>query len=223
MISATSGTFAFTAREVGRRSDSVRYHAKTHSLGSAMPRSTALGIIEMIARASSVAGLMAPRDIPVQRLPEPPRLDSPATRTETDDEPPSLTSPSGLVLVAANLMPLVGVFYLGWDLANVMVLYWAESAVIGFYTAVKIAVVGRIAAIVAVPFFVGHFGGFMAGHFLLIHSLFVHNGQFSGVEPEPVEAWSRLFAPVGWSLASLFLSHGCRSSRISSGAASTWA
>ena len=52
--------------------------------------------------------------------------------------------------------------FFGWDLADVMVLFWAESAVVGFYTVLKIAVVGKLMALLVAPFFVGHFGGFMA-------------------------------------------------------------
>ena len=55
------------------------------------------------------------------------------------------SGPLGLVtrlaLVAANMVPLVGVLFLGWDLSSVMVLFWAESAVIAFYTALKMAFV----------------------------------------------------------------------------------
>src|SRR5947207_8973953 len=92
-------------------------------------------------------------------------------------------SPSGLALIAANLVPLGGVLFFGWDLASVIILYWAESAVIGFYTALKIAVVGKFAALFAVPFFVGHFGGFMALHFLLIYNFFVRGLSPAAAEP----------------------------------------
>ena len=51
---------------------------------------------------------------------------------------------SGLALIGANLVPLAGVLFLGWDLASVIVLFWAESAVIGFYTALKMAIVGKL-------------------------------------------------------------------------------
>jgi hypothetical protein len=44
---------------------------------------------------------------------------------------------SGVALVAANIVPLVGVLLFGWDLPAIMVLFLAESAVIAFYTIVK--------------------------------------------------------------------------------------
>jgi len=46
---------------------------------------------------------------------------------------------SAIVLVLANLVPLVGVYQLGWSAPEVMLIYWAESAIICFYTVLKIA------------------------------------------------------------------------------------
>jgi hypothetical protein len=67
----------------------------------------------------------------------------------------------------------VGVLALGWDLAAVLLLYWAESGVIGLSSAAKMVVVGRWRALLMVPFFVFHFGFFMFGHLLFILLVFV--------------------------------------------------
>ncbi len=64
------------------------------------------------------------------------------------------------MLIIVNLIPVAGSVFLDWNLADVMVLYWAESAVIGFFNICKIIVIGRWAALFAAPFFAGHFGGF---------------------------------------------------------------
>ena len=40
-------------------------------------------------------------------------------------------------LVLANLIPLFGVLYLGWSLMLIMILFWLENIVVGFYTIVK--------------------------------------------------------------------------------------
>jgi hypothetical protein len=53
--------------------------------------------------------------------------------------PVTLTSPSALALIIANLVPVAGTIFLGWKLSDVMVLYWAESAVIGIINICKIA------------------------------------------------------------------------------------
>jgi hypothetical protein len=43
------------------------------------------------------------------------------------------------LLIAANLVPLVGVALLGWDLATLVAIYWAENGVVGIFA------IGRIA------------------------------------------------------------------------------
>jgi len=105
-------------------------------------------------------------------------------------------------------VPLAGVLYFGWRLEEVMVLFWAESAVVGFYTLLKMAVVGRWLAPFAGIFFVGHFGAFMAVHFLFIYELFVRGLDARGREPGAVEALTSLFTPLWPALLALFLSHG---------------
>lgn len=44
---------------------------------------------------------------------------------------------STLVLVLANLVPLIGVFALGWSAFNVVALYWMENLIIGLITILK--------------------------------------------------------------------------------------
>ncbi len=45
---------------------------------------------------------------------------------------------SGLTLIAANLLPLLGVIFLGWDAFAILLLYWAENVVIGAINVLKI-------------------------------------------------------------------------------------
>ena len=54
-----------------------------------------------------------------------------------------LLYPSTLILIAANLVPLVGVLLWGWDAFVLLVLYWLETAVIAFWTIVRIAITPR--------------------------------------------------------------------------------
>ena len=97
--------------------------------------------------------------------------------------------------------------FFGRDLGDIMVSYWVESGVIAFYAVLKIAIVGKLAALVAAPFFIGHFGGFMAGHFLLIYSLFLR-GLIPGRAPDAITELSAVFVPIWTSIAALFISHG---------------
>ena len=46
---------------------------------------------------------------------------------------------SAIVLVAVNLIPLVGVAFWGWSLMLILVLYWIESGIVGVINIFKIA------------------------------------------------------------------------------------
>ena len=77
---------------------------------------------------------------------------------------------SALALVGANLLPLLGVLFWDWSTAHVLLVYWAESAVIGIYAIARMIRSGGVAGVGFSLFFVVHYGGFMAGHlaFLII-------------------------------------------------------
>ena len=124
-----------------------------------------------------------------------------------DSTPLSLTSPSTLLLIIVNLIPIAGSIFLGWNLADVMVLYWAESAVIGFFNICKIAVISRWMTLLAGPFFVGHFGGFMSIHFLFIYTIFIKQPQAGNVSGGDLTEVAQLFIDLWPALAALFISH----------------
>lgn len=125
----------------------------------------------------------------------------------TTHPPLTLTSPSALVLIIANLIPIAGSVFLGWNLSDVMVLYWAESGVIGIFNICKIIVIGRWAALFAAPFFAGHFGGFMAVHFLFIYTIFIEQLQTGGEHSGDLTEVALLFTSLWPALAALFISH----------------
>ena len=132
---------------------------------------------------------------------------SPAMTPATTHPPLTLTSPSALVLIIANLIPVAGSVFLGWNLSDVMVLYWAESAVVGFFNICKIIIIGRWAALFAAPFFAGHFGGFMAVHFLFIYTIFIEQFQAGGESAGDLAEVALLFTSLWPALAALFISH----------------
>jgi hypothetical protein len=115
---------------------------------------------------------------------------------------------SAIALVAANLLPLIGVMVFGWKLGDIMVLYWSESAVIAFYTVMKIIVVGKWLAPFPAVFFVGHFGGFMTMHFLFVYGFFIRGLGATGAEPPLREALLGIFGPLWPALLALAISHG---------------
>ncbi|HVZ80183.1 MAG TPA: DUF6498-containing protein [bacterium] len=122
--------------------------------------------------------------------------------------PGALRDPSTLFLLAANLIPLLGVLFWSWDLFLLMMLYWSETAIIGFWHILRMALEAKIFALFLVPFFCVHFGGFMAGHFIFLMALF---GKGRGIEVHSVKDYvdhiligANLWIPF----LALFLSHG---------------
>jgi len=116
--------------------------------------------------------------------------------------------PSVVALLVANLFPLYGVLFLGWDLFGLIVVYWMETGVIGLFAILNIALIAGWMALLLVPFFIVHFGGFMAGHMVFLIQLF---------GPRPGTRFSEIpsflhdeVARQGLWLAvvALFLSHG---------------
>jgi hypothetical protein len=117
------------------------------------------------------------------------------------------SSPSSLLLVIANLVPLAGAAFLGWSLADVMVLYWCESAIIGFFNLCKLIAISRWAALFIGTFFVAHYGAFMAVHFLFIYFLFVQGGQPPGASGGDLQSVTEMFVILWPALLALFVSH----------------
>lgn len=123
------------------------------------------------------------------------------------DPPAGWLTPSTLALIIANLVPLAGAVFLGWKLSDVMVIYWAESAVIGFFNLCKIIVIGRWAALLAGPFFLGHFGAFMAVHFLFIYTIFIEGFNGASTSGGDLSEVAMLFIGLWPALLALLLSH----------------
>lgn len=85
---------------------------------------------------------------------------------------------SAWVLIAANVLPLVGVLFWGWDVFPLLALFWMENVAIGVLNALKMLLADpRDAALwgaklVMVPFFAVHYGMFTAVHGALVMSAF---------------------------------------------------
>ena len=187
------------------------YGANTVRFGSGLDGDLAL---DLSRRSESVAGTVRRGEAhPAELEPawESPQKEVPVMQVKPAavSKPLTLASPSSMLLILANLVPIAGTALLGWRLSDVMVLYWAESAIVGFYNLLKIAVIGRWFALLAGPFFLGHFGAFMAVHFLFIYGIFVEGfgkgGSATGGDLTEVAA---LFVSLWPALLALFLSHG---------------
>ena len=97
-------------------------------------------------------------------------------------------------LLVANALPVVGVLFFGWDAFSIVLLYWTENIVVGFYNVMKMAFVKESSPIISeysstnnlefigipikpgkyslIVFFIIHYGGFTMGHGLAIIALF---------------------------------------------------
>ena len=91
-------------------------------------------------------------------------------------------------LLAANIVPLVGVLFFGWQVSTVLAIFWAETGVIGFYAILRIVYAGRrkellegtvllptnsatVGKLLLAGFFVFHFGVFMVVHGVFLVTL----------------------------------------------------
>jgi len=164
--------------------------------------------IQVVSRTAIRSGEALPEEVAARWEPEIEELPVAALAgPESQASPVTLTSASALALIIANMVPIAGAVFLGWNLSDVMVLYWAESAIIGFFTLCKIIVIGRWMALLAGPFFLGHFGGFMAVHFLFIYAFFVKGPEAMSDAGGDLPDVARLFVILWPALAALFASH----------------
>jgi hypothetical protein len=88
-----------------------------------------------------------------------------------------------IILLTANAIPLFGVLFLRWDIFYIVILYWAENVVIGFYNVLKMVFAAvphpfmHLGKLFLIPFFIVHYGGFTAVHGFFVLALFHKDGQ----------------------------------------------
>ena len=127
-------------------------------------------------------------------------------------------------LLLANLIPVFGVLYLGWDVGSIVVLYWIENLVVGSYTLLKMFITGGTGALSRMLFFCIHYGLFCVIHGLAIMELTRFSGELSALPaqgdwPGPlvlihmfIELLRQIIhvAPeeLLWACIALLLSHG---------------
>ena len=102
------------------------------------------------------------------------------------------------------MVPVAGVLFLGWDTFLLLVLFWAENLVVGFYNVVKMALARGSASpaekLALIPFFIVHYG-----MFTMVHGIFVFI-LFGGVTDDGAD-FSK-FGEIGWGFVALLVSHG---------------
>lgn len=133
-------------------------------------------------------------------------------------------------LVCINLLPLAGVLFFGWDVTNLVLLYWAENLVVGFYNILKMLMAqkgklsGPVGKIFQCLFFTFHYGAFCGAHgfFLLTFFKLGNLGSLGNISenwPGPlvfigllvavlVELKQQFGTEMLFPIIGLFISHG---------------
>ncbi len=121
---------------------------------------------------------------------------------------PIRTRGSLAALLLANVLPLAGVVFLGWDVLEPLLVYWAESMVIGGYTLLRMLTAGQGGPrrLFLMPFFVVHYGMFVTIQLVVMLG-------FLGLDPRPALASPALHGAVAGFVAShgySFVAHWLR-------------
>jgi len=137
---------------------------------------------------------------------------------------------SGYFIIAANLLPLGLVLTGDWGLREILPLYWVESAIIGFFTILKMLLaggpVGKLrgagpglsaaysalavgAKLFISAFFTIHFGLFMFVHGVFLFGFVLQGAQLGPAKVNPMDGalWIDHLAAVKWGIAALFGGH----------------
>ena len=92
--------------------------------------------------------------------------------------------PSALLLLAVNLVPLLGVLSQQWTVLSILLLYWFENVVVGGVNVLRMAfadpksVASDAIKFFLIPFFIFHYGMFCFVHGMFILAFFGHAKHF---------------------------------------------
>ena len=137
-------------------------------------------------------------------------------------------------LIVANLVPLVGVLWFGWDVWGILIIYWLENGIYGLFNVLKMRraegsmdgsstawaetrrrlngfrVNGRPPSgtdkAALIPFFIMHYGIFWVVHGLFVLTLPLF--AFTGANGEPDFGTTLNPLLILFALVGLFISHG---------------
>jgi hypothetical protein len=120
-----------------------------------------------------------------------------------------------IALITVNLFPVFGVLFMGWNVFPLMLLYWSENVIIGFYNVLRMAVCtpqkneSWFIKLFLIPFFIIHYGGFTLGHCAVIITFF-GKSFFEGAAGPRLDILLHIIREYGlpYAALSIFLSHG---------------
>ena len=137
----------------------------------------------------------------------------PVDKKQQFEKTANLGAVSSLALIAANLVPLIGVLFYGWNVVFVLALFWIENLVIGLFNLLKMwtlaAANRQLAAVPTSLFFVVHYGIFCMGHGTLLWSL-LNMGELPVDQyfPNASSGFASLFAQGGTVFMGFFAEFG---------------
>ncbi len=139
-----------------------------------------------------------------------------------------------VALIVANLIPLAGVLWFGWDVWGILIIYWLENGIYGLFNVLKMRradgpedaspeavretrrklsgmrVNGRSPSgmdkATLIPFFIMHYGIFWVVHGLFVLTLPLF--AFTGAQGEPDFGTTLNPLAIAFVLVGLFISHG---------------
>ena len=94
--------------------------------------------------------------------------------------------PSAYVLLATNLIPLVGVLLHNWTVFQVLLLYWCENVVVGGFNVLRMLTarpkseVAWAMKLLMIPFFCVHYGMFTFIHGMIVVAMFGGGATLGG-------------------------------------------
>lgn len=118
-----------------------------------------------------------------------------------------------ILLVAANLLPLAGVFLWDWDVFLLLLLFWCENVIIGLFGIARLVVAASNDTLkegLFLPlFFLVHYGGFMFGHFMVLFGMYSSHLEELGTHAQPEDYYRLVLDSLNWvAVLGLFVSHG---------------
>ena len=136
----------------------------------------------------------------------------------------SLQRAGPVSLIVANLIPLAGVLFWGWNVGALVTLYWAENLIIGLICLLKMYHLAGNKALGRMAFFTVHYGLFWFAHGAIIatvidsHPVKSAGGFVTGNETDATELSDPLFEPIAaiftnasdfwvWAFTALLVSH----------------
>lgn len=86
----------------------------------------------------------------------------------------SWMTPSGVVLILANLAPVAGIFVFDWSVYEILLLFWAENVIVGVLNLFRMLLAsGPGSGTVSGQLFLAGFFSVHYGMFTFVHGVFL--------------------------------------------------